>query len=651
MIRIPFLRSLRARLLLAALAIEVLALAAMLGSGLYRMEDQLGHQLGQHVTALERAYQTAITVPLAARDYATLRDILDGWRQTDELHYIAVTDPAGHILAVSGLAKDQALPAISPGPVWGEVLHVSFPVDYLGQHYGQVQLGLDTRYIAAASRQLAWQGATVAVIGIVLTTLLLFATGLWLTRHLQTLAAAAGRVAEGDYSVHLDIPARDEIGLLAHSFNVMASAVENRVEELAHQAGHDSLTGLHNRRAFENYLEEALRLRNNRALYVLYLDLDQFKAVNDSCGHAAGDLLLQTLAKIMSERFGADFIARLGGDEFGLVILNVSLEAAREKAQRMTEEIRALPFIWNGRAFQLGASIGLVQVSPQIDSVTGLLIAADTACYAAKEHGRNRVEVYAPGDDYFRQREQELSSLAGITAALQENRFVLYHQRIASLCDAIPDHAEVLIRMRDESGAIVSPDRFIPAAERYNLMPFIDRWVINATLARLQTLTRDGPLPFHHVNINLSGASLAEEGLRHYIAERIAHYGIDPHLLCFEITESQAIGNLGGALALIADIHHMGATIALDDFGSGLSSFGYLKRFHVDCLKIDGQFVRNLVKDPIDRATVEAIVGLAKAHGLKTVAEFVAEPELIAIVRDLGVDFAQGYAIHVPSVF
>ena len=649
MSRIPFFHSLRARLLIAALAIEILAVAALVVGGLQQMEKELGHQLNLHLASLERAYQTAIAVPLVARDYATLRDILDGWRQTDELRYIVVADPHGQILAASGLDTRQPLPALREQVPWGEPLHLSFPVTYLGQTYGRVQFSLDTGFIAAARRQLAWQSITVAVVGVALTGLLLFITGLWLTRHLRTLADAASRVADGDYSVHLNVPGRDEISLLARSFDAMASAVETRVAELAHQAGHDPLTGLHNRRAFEAYLEEALRLRQKQALYVLYLDLDQFKAVNDTCGHAAGDLLLQNLAQVMRDRFGADFVARLGGDEFGLVLLNISLEAAQAKAQQMTEEIRALPFVWEGRAFQLGASIGLVQVSPQIDTVTGLLIAADTACYGAKEHGRNRVEVYSPGDDYFRQREEELASLAGITAALQDNRFVLYHQRIASLDGITPDHAEALIRMRGEDGSLIAPGRFIPAAERYNLMPFIDRWVVNACLARLQELTRQGPLPFHHLNINLSGASLAEEGLRHFIAERIAYYDIDPHLICFEITESQAIGNLGGALALIADAHHMGATIALDDFGSGLSSFGYLKRFQVDYLKIDGQFVRNLARDTIDRATVEAIVGLARAHGLKTVAEFVAEPELIAIVRDLGVDYAQGYAIHEPS--
>lgn len=648
---VPFFRSLRSRLLLAALIIELLALAGMLINGLLRMEEELGHQLNQHVVSLERAYQTAIAVPLVARDYATLRDILDGWRQTDELHYIAVSDPRGQILAASGIDTGQPLPEPQSSITWGQTLHVRFPVTYIGQTYGEVQLGLSTDFIAAARGRLVWQGMSVALAGILLTAVMLFVTGLWLTRHLRTLAEAASRVAEGDYRVHVNIPTQDEIGLLARSFNTMASAVETRVEELAHQAGHDPLTGLHNRRAFEAYLEEALRLCHNQALFVLYLDLDQFKAVNDSCGHAAGDRLLQNLARVMSERFGADFVARLGGDEFGLIIRNKTLEQARQSAQRMTDEIRALPFIWEGKAFQLGASVGLVQVSPQIDTVTGLLIAADTACYAAKEHGRNRVEVYAPGDDYFRQRQQELLSLTGITAALQEDRFVLYHQRIACLDGRNADHAEILIRMRDRDGRIVPPGEFIPAAERYNLMPFIDRWVIDHALARIRARLDAGNLPFHHLNINLSGGSLAEEELRHFIAARIAHHRIDPRLICFEITESQAIGNLAGALAFIADAHHMGATMALDDFGSGLSSFGYLKRFHVDYLKIDGQFVHNLLQDPIDRATVEAIVGLARAHQLKTVAEYVAVPELLPILRELRVDYAQGYALHQPEPF
>lgn len=639
---VAFRHSLRFRLVAAALVVEVIVLAAMLASGLQKLEQQLRRQQAQHVQSLELAYRTAITVPLISRDYATLRDILDGWLQADELRYIRVSDQSGRVLAAAGNPPGK-------GALDG-VMAFEFPVDYQGQRYGNIHLGLDSGYIAAATRELVWEGFAVAVVGILLTGLLLLATGLWLTRHLRRLTEAAARVAEGDYSCPLVVPTHDEIGLLARSFASMAGAVENRVQELAQQAGHDPLTGLHNRRAFEAYLDEALRLRTPR-LCLLYLDLDQFKAVNDSCGHAAGDLLLQSLARMMNESFEADFIARLGGDEFAIVLLHLSPEEARRNADSMIERIRQLHFVWEGRPFQLGASIGLVQSSPHIDTVTAMLIAADTACYAAKERGRNRVEVYAPGDDYFRQREEELAALTGITAALQEDRFLLYFQRIAALRPGYAGHAEILVRMRDESGGLVPPARFIPAAERYNLMPFIDRWVIDASLARTAALQGCGAFPFHHVNINLSGASLAEESLLAYIAECIARHGVDPHLLCFEITESQAIGNLEGALDLIRELRRMGASVALDDFGSGLSSFGYLKRFEVDYLKIDGQFVRNLGNDPIDRATVEAIVGLARAHQLKTVAEFVCSEELVQIVRDLGVDYAQGYALHEPEPF
>jgi len=248
-------------------------------------------------------------------------------------------------------------------------------------------------------------------------------------------------------------------------------------------------------------------------------------------------------------------------------------------------------------------------------------------------------------------RKSSRRSPASLRRSSQENRGQLHCQRIVALRPGLADHGEILIRMRDEQGGLILPGRFIPAAERYNLMPFIDRWVINAALARLAEMLQAGAFPYHHLNLNLSGAGLAEDGLRDFIAERIAHYRIDPRLLCFEITESQAIGNLGGALALIDQMRRMGAAVALDDFGSGLSSFGYLKRFKVDYLKIDGQFVRNLAHDPIDRATVEAIVGLARAHGLKTVAEFVGEPELVDIVRELGVDYAQGFALARPQAF
>lgn len=641
-------RSLRRRLLMASLAVEVLMLALLVANSVRLVQHHLLDQTDARMSAIELAYKTAVSGPLAARDYATLRDILDGWRRAEDVTYIAVTDPAGKILAASGWDAARPLPAPAKTVEPGSVLHVAFPVEYLGQTYGGVQYGLSTSFLAAARRELFTQSVSIALVELVSSFVLLSVLAFWLTRHLEALTVASGRIAEGEFGTRIRIPAKDEVGALAANFNAMAEAIESHVAELAFEANHDSLTGLHNRRAFENELRRILADRVNQPLFILYLDLDQFKVVNDTCGHAAGDLLLQTLARSLHRHPG--FLARLGGDEFGVILDGYEQSDALSCAQAMIEDVRARPFVWEGRTFRLGASVGMVQATDHLDTVAALLIAADTACYAAKERGRNRVEIFAPDSTYFRQRRQEFESLPDITAALQEGRFVLYHQRIRSLRPGTPDHAEVLVRMRDRGGALIPPGRFIPAAERYNMMGFIDRWVIEASLRQMD-LWAGGvrPLPFDHVAINISGATLADEDLPRFLQDCLALHPVDPKRLCFEITESSAIANLEPALEFIARVRQMGAAVALDDFGSGLSSFGYLKRFRADYLKIDGQFITNLDKDPTDVAVVEAMVRLARAHGLKTIAEFVATPSLLAAVQGLGIDFAQGYAVHEPS--
>jgi diguanylate cyclase (GGDEF)-like protein len=430
----------------------------------------------------------------------------------------------------------------------------------------------------------------------------------------------------------------------------MAKAVELRIDELRFQARHDSLTGLHNRRAFEEELGKALSARNGSDLFVLYIDLDQFKAVNDTCGHAAGDVLLRQVTGFLMEQRAYGFVARLGGDEFGLILVGVGEERARELGQQIVDGIHRLAFAWEGRVFHIGASVGVARADIHLNSVTGLLIAADSACYAAKEWGRGRVGVYRDSDDWFQRRREEFAVLPRIAEAIEKGRFVLYHQRIRSLRPGSDDHAEALVRMLDSDGSLLPPGRFIPAAERYNLMPGLDRWVIDAALRQMSLWHQSGrPQPFGQLSINLSGASLDDTDLPRYLTEKIAEHGVDPRRLCIEITESCAVANPERALEFVDMTRGMGIALSLDDFGNGLSSFGYLKRFKADYLKIDGQFVSNLEQDATDRAVVEAMVSLARAHKLRTIAEFVATPTLIDVVAELGVDYAQGYAVHLPA--
>jgi diguanylate cyclase (GGDEF)-like protein len=648
--RRPATKSLRVRLLVASLAVEAVMLALLVGNSLRLIHDHLLRQTQARMAGMELAYKTAVAGPLAARDYATLRDILDGWRRAQDVEYLAVTDPEGRVLAVSGWPAERPLPAASAGFAVGELHHAVIPVDYLGQTYGSLHYGLSLAYLETARRELFSQSLLIALGEIALSFLLLSLVAFWLTRRLVALTAASSRIADGEYDIRVPTGGGDETATLAENFNAMARAVELRIDELRFQARHDSLTGLHNRRAFEDELGQALQRRGSRELFILYVDLDQFKAVNDSCGHAAGDVLLQQVTRFLMEQRAYGFVARLGGDEFGLILEGVSEDEVRGLGRRVIEGIHALSFVWEGQAFRIGASVGLARADASLDTVTGLLIAADSACYAAKERGRGRVEAYRSGDDWYQRRQDEFAILPRISEALATGRFVLYHQRIQPLRSGCGDHAEVLVRMLDEAGSLIPPARFIPPAERYNLMPHLDRWVIEAVLRQMAAWAASGrPLPYQQLSVNLSGASLDDGDLPRFLTEKLAEYQVDPHHLCIEITESCAVANPDRALDFIATIRSLGAALSLDDFGSGLSSFGYLKRFKVDYLKIDGQFVLNLEKDAADRSVVEAMVSLARAHGLCSVAEYVATPGLMATVKSLGVDYAQGYAIHQPS--
>ncbi|MDR1350666.1 MAG: EAL domain-containing protein, partial [Zoogloeaceae bacterium] len=423
-------------------------------------------------------------------------------------------------------------------------------------------------------------------------------------------------------------------------------------EELAYQSIHDPLTGLYNRRAFERQLRQAIEQfqQDHRLVSVLYLDLDQFKVINDTCGHIAGDQLLINLTKTLQTNVRQGFLARLGGDEFGILLRDCDETEAMRHANALVSEIRAYTFTYGGRSFRIGASVGVVRVIPGMNSFTDILMAADTACYAAKEQGRNRVELYDENNEYFRMRHEEFRSIGHITTALSEGRFLLYFQRLKPLRDEQPEHVEILIRLRDFLGNIQTPARFIAAAERFNLMPYIDRWVVENVCRQLAEWQKAGLTPaVEHFAINISGASLSDREFPDYVHEQIERYQVDASRLCFEITESCAVGQLAQALNFIKRIRGLKASLSLDDFGSGLSSFAYLKQFRVDYLKIDGLFIANIDNDSSDRAVVQAIVQLAKVHGLKVIAEFVSSESILEVVRELGIDYAQGYARHVPE--
>lgn len=425
--------------------------------------------------------------------------------------------------------------------------------------------------------------------------------------------------------------------------------------EMTHQATHDALTSLINRREFERRLELSIQSGKleNRVHTMLYLDLDQFKLVNDTCGHVAGDELLRQLTGLLQNRLRqSDTLARLGGDEFGVLLENCPTDMALQIAEQLRQTVCDFHFIWQDKVFPIGVSIGAVTFSNGGVTMQDLLRMADAACYVAKDKGRNRTHVYTQEDSDLVHRQGEMGWVGRIQKALDNDRFVLYVQKILPLAESRPDspHYEVLIRMVDADGTVIPPMAFIPAAERYGMMPTLDRWVVSKTLASCAAMHARHQTP-GLVAINLSGMSLSNEHFLPFVLEELERTKVPPHWICFEITETAAIINLAGASIFMRELKAKGCRFSLDDFGSGMSSFTYLKHLPVDYLKIDGTFVKDMLEDPIDCAMVEAINHIGHLMGLQTIAEFVENAQIREKLREIGVDFAQGYGVEKPHPF
>ncbi|MDR1911895.1 MAG: EAL domain-containing protein [Helicobacteraceae bacterium] len=770
-------RSIRARLLTAICVVCAAVFLASIANGAHQMSRAMKAEFDSRVRALSYAYQNAAIVPLVVRDYATLNDIIEAFKEAGSVDYIVVTDADKRPIVAAGRKLDEPLPELG---LFGDKHIESFPVEFEGQIYGYLYIAFSTVFISEAIVNMLNQNASIAAIGLLVMIALIGFIVIYLTRGLTLLTNAGREVGRGKFDVRVKIAGKDEIAALASSFNIMIDKVQSHIhalkkneqrfkaiadytyawenwfdadgqlqwinpaveriagysrrecmemvdfplslihpndimlikrqrmraqngqsgqdlefrirnkrgqdvwvavswqpiydedgkslgyrssirditaqhiatEELTYQADHDSLTGLSNRRAFERQLKMTLEWARNdrRSVVVFYIDLDQFKVINDVSGHVAGDQLLINVAKLLSSHTPYGFFARMGGDEFAILSRDLNYEEAMRRANTIIDEMRNYLFVFGGRTFKIGVSIGVVIASENLNTLTKILIAADTACFAAKERGRNQAVFYDENDEYFKIRNEEFSSVTNINTALANGRFMLYFQRVEPMQDGEVKHAEILIRLRDANGNVQSPERFITAAERFNLMPYIDRWVVDNVCRQISEWDANNVIyDVYRFAINVSGASISDRDFPEYVADRIAKYGVDPNRLVFEITESCAVTQLNLAQIFIERMRSSKSYLALDDFGSGLSSFAYLKQFKVDYLKIDGRFVKNIDTDKYDRAVVESMVQLAGAYGLKTVAEFVCNDDIYNIVRDMGVTYAQGYACHIPE--
>ena len=448
-------------------------------------------------------------------------------------------------------------------------------------------------------------------------------------------------------------PIFDKSNVITHFVAIQEDITESRrIHELnAYHATHDMLTGLVNRYEFERRLKRVVDTAKqcDTTHGMCFVDLDQFKIINDTCGHVAGDELLRQLATVLSEKLRVrDTLARIGGDEFAVLMEHCNPEQAVRVAKSVHQIISQFVFFWEGHSFTIGSSIGLTRIDQYTTDAVEVLKRADAACYVAKEQGRNRIHIYSEDDESLVRREGEMQWVNVLKRALDQDNFVLYAQIIEATAGGLRETSyEILVRLTAEDGTLVLPGSFLPAAERYNLSASLDRWVIEHTLAWLE-LNRANLVGIHHFAINLSGQSLGDEQFLSYLQNRLHETSIPAGIICFEITETAAIANLSAARQFITALRDYGCRFSLDDFGSGLSSFAYLKNLPVDYLKIDGMFVKDILENPIDEAMVKSINDIGHVMQMETVAEFVENSVIRERLKDIGVDFVQGYGVGMP---
>lgn len=689
MIRMP---GIRARVLgLAILPVAVIGSVLLFHLIAGKIAD-LDQALRERAASMARQLAPATEYGVSSGNLEVLRAVIAKAAVEPDVQGVAVFSERGETLAQAGVGRwVEAGPPTRPGGQMREIEFADHLVYYVPIVRTEVEvddfLAVGSRSRAATRavpRVIGWVGLDVSrnatlqsqrdavlravgilLAGLVASFLLAWWLGRQITRPILSLAHTVSRIGEGHLDTRGPVHESAEFGVLQRGVNSMAAhlqsmheGMQERIDQvtarLVYQASHDSLTGLINRREFEHRLERALAsaLQQGREHVLCYMDLDQFKVINDTSGHGAGDELLRQLALLLKcDLRERDTLARLGGDEFALLLENCSLADALGVAEKMRSEVQRFRFKWEERVFSVGMSIGVVQIDATSESIAALMSAADAACYVAKDRGRNQIHVYEPRDGDLVRHRSEMQWVTRIHEALENGQLHLYWQELVRV-DGVRDgyrHVELLLRMKGEDGVQILPMAFIPAAERYLIMPALDGWVVEQALAVCKRYMADATGTHCLFAINLSGASLKDPQFRRVLLDALrAQPEAGPHL-CFEITETAAIGNFIVVNGFIEAMREFGCRFALDDFGSGLSSFTYLKNLKVDYLKIDGAFVRDLADNALDRSMVEAIHRIGHQMGLVTVAEYVESAAILAALRAIGVDYAQGNFLHAPQ--
>lgn len=653
--------------------------------------DDLDQSLRTRALAIARQLAPAAEYGVASGNIEVLQTLLEKAAIEPDVRGVAVFSENGQWLAQFGLG------------VWTNPLEKHMPADHIYQieykdrlvYYAPITrtevavddfnpdghtatkpgpqtrllgwVGLDVSRSATirSQRESILRSLAILLVGLGVSLYLAWRIGRQITRPILSLTHTVSRIGEGHLDERVDMSGQVELGVLQRGVNHMAAhlqAMQDQMQEkidqatarLIYQASHDALTGLINRREFEQRLERTLlsALQQGREHALCYMDLDQFKVINDSCGHAAGDELLRQLALLLKGNLRErDTLARLGGDEFALLLENCSIPDALEVADTFRAEVQRFRFKWGDRIFSVGMSVGMVAINADSGTAASLMSAADAACYVAKDRGRNQIHLYESRDSDLVRHRGEMQWVTRIQRALEEHRLRLSWQEIRRADGVVEPvrHVELLLRMIDEDGSEILPMAFIPAAERYSIMPAIDSWVIEETLRLCQRYLESKRERNCLFAVNLSGASLKDPAFRRMLLASLdENPAFGPHL-CFEITETAAIGNLSVVNEFIEAMRAFGCSFALDDFGSGLSSFTYLKNLNVDYLKIDGAFVRDIANNAIDRSMVEAIHRIGHQMNLRTVAEYVESDQILALLRQMGVDYVQGNGVHQPE--